>query len=155
MCEFVEIPLCTCSSFCARFDDISVTQHTLDFYQIFFGRHKFWSPSKWCLRAHSIMDKSHLQKSWAQGQMQHGTLQHTSASRRVCLVSSSKCVHPISPFQNWRLSVSRSPPQSLQESASTYAFFLLTLIVNRSHQLCHIHIFGLQDTLCIVYLLSK
>ena len=39
--NFAEFPLQICSFFCARFDNISVTQSNLEFYQIFLGGHKF------------------------------------------------------------------------------------------------------------------
>ena len=74
-------------------------------------------PSKCCFRA----DNSHLHYSWAKSQKQQSTLQHTWASRTLCLVSGANCLHPISSRQNWTFYVSCSPSQSLQESACTFA----------------------------------
>ena len=53
--------------------------------------------------------------------MQRSTLQLTWASRTLCLVSGSKCQHPIFSWQNLKLYVSRSPSQTLQEIACTSA----------------------------------
>ena len=104
----------------ARFDCISYTQDYLDFYHVFFGRIKLIFPSKSWFRAHSILDKLHLLQSWAQIQMQHSTLLQICVLRTMCLVFDSKCVDPISSWQNWRQVVSDYRSQSPQESACTF-----------------------------------
>ena len=77
-------------------------------------------------------DNSLFQQSWAKGLWPYSTLQHTSAyGKKQYLVSSLKCVNPVSLWQNWTIFVFNSPSQSPLESAS----MLSALLSDSLHQL--------------------
>ena len=115
--------------FARSFVNASITLVVLNilliFTKNFFGRHMV--ASKCCFCAPCKTDKCHFLGSWAPSQIQHSTLLHTWASRTMCLVSGSKSLHPISPWQKWRLCVSRSPisdstGKQLHVSKSSFKF---------------------------------
>ena len=112
ICGFPEFPHCFCSFSCARFDHIVVPQHILDFYQIFFDRHKFLS-----LHQSVVIMRIGIPKGPIFYVFQHKAKCNIqlccTLSRTLCLISCSNCVNPASAKQNGKLCVSHFPSQSL------------------------------------------
>ena len=103
---------------------------------------------------HSNTDIFYLLQSWAQSQMQHSSLLHIWASRILCLMTGSNCVHPVSPWQNWSLYVSLRPSQSPQIVLARFSSFF-TRSSSISPTNCSTSTFLISSTHCSLCILCR